>query len=125
MDDTKKRIHKYIEKHDLIRSDDKLLVAVSGGPDSFALLHFLWSANLVPKEAIAVAHLNHHLRENAEKEQLAVQTFCEERDIPFFIEEVDVKKRAEKLQKGIEETARIVRYDFFEKVMAENNINKL
>lgn len=31
MDDTDKRVHKYIEKHDLIRSDDKLLVAVSGG----------------------------------------------------------------------------------------------
>ncbi|KPZ31257.1 hypothetical protein APY31_14060 [Listeria monocytogenes] len=69
MDDTDKRVHKYIEKHDLIRSDDKLLVAVSGGPDSLALLHFLWNSNLVPKEAISVAHLNHHLRENAANEQ--------------------------------------------------------
>ncbi|HBI7442398.1 TPA: bifunctional tRNA lysidine(34) synthetase TilS/hypoxanthine phosphoribosyltransferase HprT [Listeria monocytogenes] len=125
MDDTDKRVHKYIEKHDLIRSDDKLLVAVSGGPDSLALLHFLWNSNLVPKEAISVAHLNHHLRENAANEQNVVETFCESQGIPFYIEEVDVKSRAESLQKGIEETARIVRYDFFEKVMAEKKINKL
>lgn len=99
MDDTDKRVHKYIEKHDLIRSDDKLLVAVSGGPDSLALLHFLWNSNLVPKEAISVAHLNHHLRENAANEQNVVETFCESQGIPFYIEEVDVKSRAESLQK--------------------------
>ncbi|MBF2422837.1 bifunctional tRNA lysidine(34) synthetase TilS/hypoxanthine phosphoribosyltransferase HprT [Listeria welshimeri] len=125
MEDIVKRTHKYIEKHDLIRSDDKLLVAVSGGPDSFALLHFLWSSKLVPKESISVAHLNHCLREGAEKEQLVVQTFCEEHHIPFFVEAVDIKKHAETIQKGIEETARIVRYKFFEKVMTENDINKL
>ncbi|WP_346401573.1 tRNA lysidine(34) synthetase TilS, partial [Listeria monocytogenes] len=63
--------------------------------------------------------------ENAAKEQRVVETFCERQGIPFYIEEVDIKSRAQSLQKGLEETARIVRYDFFEKVMAEKNINKL
>lgn len=125
MDDTTKRVHNYIEKHDLIWSDDKLLVAVSGGPDSLALLHFLQMSNLVPKKAISVAHLNHGIRENAIKEQLIVQNYCEKHGIPFFTEEINVKKRAETMQKGIEETARLVRYEFFEKIMAEENINKL
>ncbi|MBC8844190.1 tRNA lysidine(34) synthetase TilS, partial [Escherichia coli] len=82
-------------------------------------------SNLVPKEAISVAHINHHLRENAANEQNVGEAFCESKGIPFYIEAVDVKSRAESLQKGIEETARIVRYDFFEKVMAEKKINKL
>lgn len=51
MDDTEKRVHKYIEKHDLIRSDDKLLVAVSGGPDSLALLHFFMEFKFSPQRS--------------------------------------------------------------------------
>lgn len=125
MDDIEKRVHKYIEKHDLIWSNDKLLVAVSGGPDSLALLHFLRMANLVPKEAIFVGHVNHGLRENAVKEQFIVQTYCEKYDIPFFTEKINVNERAKSLHKGIEETARIVRYEFFEKIMAKESINKL
>lgn len=55
----------------------------------------------------------------------ASSKLCERQGIPFYIEEVDIKSRAQSLQKGLEETARIVRYDFFEKVMTEKNINKL
>ena len=72
----------------MIEENDKVLVAVSGGPDSLSLLHIL----LELKYNICVAHVNHGLRQNAKIDQDFVRDFCSEHHIPFFVKEVNLKE---------------------------------
>jgi tRNA(Ile)-lysidine synthetase-like protein len=99
-----------------VTSNAKLLIAVSGGPDSLALFHVLQS--LRDKEAfesIAVAHVNHLLRvPDSSSEEEAVRKYCEAWDVPFLLQRVQTGMISEKEKTGIEETARKLRYQFFE-----------
>jgi tRNA(Ile)-lysidine synthetase-like protein len=99
-----------------IMSESKLLVAVSGGPDSLALFHVLQSLRGSGAfESIAVAHVNHGLREpGSNQEEEAVRKYCEAWDVPFLLQRMQTAKISEKEKTGIEETARKQRYQFFE-----------
>ena len=60
-----------IKKYQLIKKEDKLVIGVSGGPDSMALLHILLTLqekNQIPSCTLLVAHVNHMLRKEAEEE---------------------------------------------------------
>ncbi len=108
-----------IRKHNLIEMNDKILVAVSGGPDSMALLHILQKAGY----NICVAHLNHGLRENANLEEEYVKKYCEEKNIPFFSKKVHLKECLDGM--GIEEAGRKARYDFFDEISKKENCTKI
>ncbi len=99
-----------------VTSDSKLLVAVSGGPDSLGLFHVLQSLRgMGAFESIAVAHVNHGLRESdSNLEEEAVRKYCEAWDVPFLLQRVQTGMISEKEKTGIEETARKLRYQFFE-----------
>jgi len=87
------------------------LVAVSGGPDSVALLH---SLNLLKDKLgieIVVGHVNHQLRkEESDKDQEFVKNLSEKLNLKFLSKSVDVQKTAEKGKMSIEECARKMRY---------------
>jgi len=88
----------------------KLLVGVSGGADSLALLHLLWrqmGAQLV------VAHLNHGLRPEADEEASFVAKTAASWQIPFVSEKINVADVAESLQLSLEAAGRQARYQFF------------
>ncbi len=101
-----------------VTSGAKLLVAVSGGPDSLALLHVMRSLlGTNTFASLAVAHVNHKLREPAsDADEDAVRKYCEAWDVPFFLKSVDTTRIAEQEKTGIEETARNLRYQFFEEL---------
>lgn len=86
----------------------KLLIGVSGGPDSLTLLHVLQQAgaNLV------VAHLDHQLRANSKSEARFVADFVQQLGLPFVTEVVDVHQYAKEHKQSIEEAARECRYAF-------------
>ncbi len=117
-----KKVIKTIKENNLINENQKVIVAVSGGPDSMALLNVLKNfrntKQIVGLEII-VAHINHMLRIEAKDEELYVENYCENNDIKFFSKSVDVKLIAQESKKGIEETARKIRYEFFEEVLKE------
>lgn len=121
----REKVYKTIEKYHLIDETDKILVAVSGGPDSLALLNVLYSLNYT----LCVAHVNHGLRENANEDERFVKQFCEEKNIPCFVKKVSlkelVKENAEYKGMSLEEAGRKVRYDFFEEVSKKNCCNKI
>ena len=102
-----------------VTSDSKLLIAVSGGPDSLALLHVMQSMlGMGAFAGIAVAHVNHKLREPAsDEEEETVRKYCEDWNVPFFLKRVDTSHISEKEKTGIEETARNLRYQFFEELI--------
>ena len=113
------KVKNTIEKYNLINENDKILVAVSGGPDSISLLNVLYEL----KYNICVAHVNHGLRENAKLDEEYVLNYCKEKNIPCFIKRVNLKEMLNGMT--TEEAGRKVRYDFFIEILEKENCSKI
>ena len=112
---------------DLIKDGDKIVVGVSGGPDSICMLDMmreLKEKNIINFE-IYVAHINHMIRKEAIDDEKYVQNYCKIHNIKFFVKRVDVQQIANDKKIGTEEAGRKVRYDFFEEVLKETGSNKI
>lgn len=111
----------------LIQDGDKIVLGVSGGPDSMCMLDMMREL----KEEkninfeIYVAHVNHMIREEAIDDEKYVQNYCLKHNIEFFVKRVDVQKIANDKKIGTEEAGRKVRYDFFEEVLQKTGSNKI
>lgn len=119
------KILKTIKKYNLISNGDKIVVAVSGGPDSMCLLNILKNLRQKFNIELFVAHINHMIREEADSETEYVKNYCEKNNIKCFIKRANVLEMAKEQKKGTEEMGRIVRYDFFEYVANEVSANKI
>ncbi len=111
------RVLDFIKQHHLVSGGEKLLVAVSGGPDSVCLLHILVNLQEELKVQLHLAHLNHQLR-GAESEADAdyVADLARQWDIPVTIEQREVKGYQARERLSLEEAAREVRYSFLTEV---------
>lgn len=111
----------------LIQDGDKIVLGVSGGPDSMCMLDMMREL----KEEkninfeIYVAHVNHMIREEAIDDEKYVQNYCLKHNIEFFVKRADVQKIANDKKIGTEEAGRKVRYDFFEEVLQKTGSNKI
>ena len=119
------KILKTIKKYNLISNGDKIVVAVSGGPDSMCLLNILKNLRQKFNIELFVAHINHMIREEADSETEYVKNYCEKNNIKCFIKRANVLEMAKEQKKGTEEMGRIVRYDFFEYVANEVSADKI
>ncbi|WP_028950363.1 tRNA lysidine(34) synthetase TilS [Sulfurihydrogenibium subterraneum] len=121
-----KKFLKAIKDFSLIHPKDKVLIGFSGGPDSVVLSFLLKKFQEYFKiEKIALAHLNHSLREESDKDEEFCKNFGQKYGIPVFTKKVDVKAIAKKEKKSIEEAGREERYKFFKEIMEKENFNKL
>lgn len=120
------KVLKFIGEKNLIQKDDRILVALSGGPDSVYLLHFLNKYNKKFKISLGAIHINHGLRGKA---ALADENFCKnltkKLGFPFYSVKKNVKASAKKLKVSTEEAGRIVRYEEFEKLSAREGFTKI
>lgn len=117
-----------IKKYQLIEKEDKLVIGVSGGPDSMALLHILLTLQekeQIPSCTLLVAHVNHMLRKEAEEETAYVEEFCRLHEIPCFVKRAKVEELAQKAKMGTEEMGRNIRYQFFEEVRQKEKAQKI
>ena len=121
----KNKVLNTIEEYGLIDTGDKIVVGVSGGPDSMCLLNILNELKEFLGIEIFVAHVNHMIREEADEETAYVQDFCDKNGIQCFVKKVDVLLKAKDDKVGTEEAGRTVRYDFFEEVLKKVNANKI
>ena len=106
--------------YDMLPTGALVLCAVSGGADSMCLLHLLYT--LAPDWGFSLrcAHFNHHLRgADSERDEEFVRAWCAERNIPFSCGSGDVRAEAARTGRGIEETARAMRYAFLEDTARE------
>ena len=118
-------ILKTIKKYELIESGDKVLIAVSGGPDSMCLLDILNKLKAKLGIEIAVAHVNHGIREEAKEETEYIKEYCSKYNIKIYIKYADVLSLAKEDKIGLEEEGRKVRYNFFNEVVEETGFNKI
>lgn len=124
-DDLQQKVLGTIQKHNLIQKGDKIVIGVSGGPDSMCLLNCLFCLKEILSIELVVCHINHMIREEAEEETKYVQAFCEKINVPCFTKYVDVTKLSQEQKLGTEEMGRKVRYEFFEEVAQKTNSNKI
>lgn len=113
-----------INKYQLIQSHTTIIIGVSGGPDSVALLKILHSINTVKNLnlRIFVAHLNHQLRgESSEKDAQFVQNLSRDLSLPFIVKSINIQEISNQTKSSIEETARKERYAFFMELAQEYN----
>lgn len=125
----KEEVLKTIKKYNLIESGDKLVLGVSGGPDSISMLNVLREIaedeTIDLKFQIVVSHINHNIRKEAKEDEEFVKKYCDENNIKFFSKSIDVEKIANNSKIGIEEAGRKVRYEFFDEVLKKTNSNKI
>ncbi|RCJ03109.1 tRNA lysidine(34) synthetase TilS, partial [Ureaplasma urealyticum] len=101
-------------------TNKKYLAAVSGGPDSMAML------NMYKRNISVVCHVNYHKRESADRDQEIVVDFCKKNNLPIEILDVD-EKVYEKYAHidNFQAKARLIRYDFFKEIGKKYNIQHL
>ena len=112
---------------DLIKDGDKIVLGVSGGPDSMCMLDMMRELNEEKNInfEIYVAHINHMIRKEAIDDEKYVQDYCKRYNIEFYVKRADVQKIAKDKKIGTEEAGRKVRYVFFEEVLQKTGSNKI
>lgn len=101
-----------------LHNGERVLLAVSGGEDSMVMAH-LFHECAIP---VGVAHCNFSLRgEAADGDERFVKEWCELHNIGFYSVKFDTKQKSEEWKKGIQETARILRYEWFELIRRQHN----
>ena len=109
-----RRFVEFIDENGLFKSRDRVVVAVSGGPDSVCLFYLLLELAKERNIKLVVAHYNHSMRgRKAVRDEIFVRDLAEKEGIPFICE------RAIKGQIKSEESARDFRYKFLEKARGE------
>lgn len=112
------KVLKTIIKYKMIDSGDKIIVGVSGGPDSICLLHVLNELKSRLNIDLAVVHINHCIRgKTADEDESFVVDFAGLLGVPAYSEKIKVKQVAKNDKLSLEEAGRIVRYNCFEKHM--------
>ncbi len=117
------KVLRYIRDRGLMRAGDRVCVAVSGGADSVALLRVLLELRAELGIVLSVAHFNHLLRgEDSEADQAFTAALAEQHALPFFTTRGAVPNIAACRKKGLEETARELRYAWLHDIGIENRL---
>jgi len=120
-------VFRAIGRHGMIAPGEAVLVGVSGGPDSVALLHAL--VRLQPELDVArigVAHVHHGLRRaEADADQAFVISLADGLGLPFYTEKIDVAAAARNKGVSVEDAARTARYRFFSDMAVVHGYHKI
>ena len=146
MNNVQENVVNTINRYKLLEEGDKVVLAVSGGPDSICMLDVLYKIILNKTEnnntvnakkarpfwqcqkspsLLAVAHVNHMIREEAGEDEAFVREYCKKLGVEFYSKSIDVQQIANNNKIGLEEAGRIARYDFFDEVAAKVGANKI
>ena len=111
------KVIKTAEKYNMFDSGGRVIVALSGGSDSMALLHSLILLKDRFNITVEAAHVNHCIRgESADRDEMFVRKVCGELGIKLHCMKADIPSMAKDKGMTLEQAGRIVRYDFFNSV---------
>ncbi len=125
LDSLEEKFLNTIKKNNLIQKGDKIVVGVSGGPDSITLLTTLNKYKEKLGCSLICAHINHLIRVDSTDDEQYVENICKELEISCYVKRAEILKIAEEQKIGTEEAGRKVRYDFFDEVLKKENANKI
>lgn len=115
-----------IKKHNLIENGDNILIGVSGGPDSMALLYVLLSIQTEISFSLHIAHVNHGVRGiEADEDEKFVEGISKKLGISFYSKKIDMEGYARENKLSSEDAGRKLRYDFFREVLSSINGGKI
>ena len=122
----KQKVLETIKKYNLIQNGDKIVLGVSGGPDSISMLDILNEIRIDKTNNldfnIVVAHVNHMIREEAGEDLEFVKNFCNKIGVEFYSKSIDIQKIANTDKIGTEEAGRNARYEFFDEILEKGII---
>ena len=120
------RVRKTIQNHNMLTPGDHVLVAVSGGADSVALLLCLHKLARELHISLSIAHLNHRIRGlEGDADEDFVRRLSADLKLPFFSEIIEVKRKAAAAKENLEELARLTRYDFLRRTARRIGAQKI
>ncbi len=114
------KVKKTIADYGMLKKSKRIIVGVSGGADSCALLYSLWLLKDELGIEIVAAHVNHGIRgEEALRDENFVESFCKKLGVRLKTAHYDVPAKAKEMGIGEEECGRVLRYEFFESIDPE------
>jgi tRNA(Ile)-lysidine synthase len=110
----------HIQRHNLCKTNDKILLAVSGGIDSMVMLHLFSRAGF----SIGVAHCNFQLRDQAsDEDEIFVSSYCTSNNIPFYTRKFETARIVNETGKSVQVVARELRYNFFDALVTQHSFD--
>ena len=109
-----KEVRQYLENLTQLANEKYIVVAVSGGPDSMALLHMLLEQRQHYHFQIVCAHVNHNVRKESEEEAIFVSGYCRSHGILYEFMKIENYH-----DDNFHNEARAVRYRFFEQILSK------
>lgn len=114
------KVQKYVEELNMVSPKDRIIVGVSGGADSVGLLLVLYALFKEMDITLEVVHVEHGIRgEESLKDAEFVTDLCQRMGLPCHKISVDVPSYSRKMGMGLEEAARVLRYEAFSKLARE------
>lgn len=115
-----------INEYKMFNINDRVLIGVSGGPDSMCLLNILYILREKLNISISVAHVNHCLRGfESDKDEEFVKNFCNNHSISFHSKRINVTLLAQEEGISCEAAGRNARYEYFKEISNEYNYTKV
>lgn len=108
-----KKVENFCLMHNLIKNNECLLIACSGGPDSIALADIFRQLSNKYKLKIHIAHAEHGIRKDSSlADAKYVENYCKKYNLPFHLQHLNVPEFAQKQKLSTETAARFLRYQF-------------
>ncbi len=125
-DNVLRTVEQTVTTYGMLKPKDAVVVGVSGGPDSVALLHVLLKLSAKYSLRLGVAHLNHSLRQDdSDRDANFVSALAKKFNLPCYIKKEDIRKYQLEKKLSLEDAARRVRHSFFNYVAEVKKFNKI
>lgn len=115
-----KKVYESIERY--LKHGQRIIIGLSGGPDSVALLHLLLSYRECLDLELVACHLHHKLRDEADLDLEFVRNLCREEEVVLFERKRDVAAYGRKMGLSIEEAGRELRYQFYRELASSEDL---
>ena len=120
-----RKVFAYMSEHHMLQEGESIVAGISGGADSVCLLFLLLEWGKQHSLDIAVVHVNHMVRSEAGEDAAYVEELCKKHQLPFYLEEIDIRAKARQEQISEEEAGRNARYEAFYRVARQRGATKI